>query len=100
METNQAAPKIELPVTDTERRYVYRVPSATRPGRSYEVDVTANGGAAWCPCKDFATRRQPKIDAGFEPWTRLTTCRHTRRAGRHHLMKDLKRLAQQEENNP
>ena len=96
MATNPAASKTEQPVLETERRMCYRVPSDSRPGRSYEVDLLANDGAGFCPCTDFGTRRQPNLDAGCEPWTRLTTCKHCRKASRYFLVRVLRRMAEEE----
>jgi len=78
---------------------VYRVPSDSRPGRAYEVDLTSNQGAGFCPCKDFSTRRQPNLDAGCEPWTKPTVCKHLALAGHHFLRLLLKEMSH-EENHP
>ncbi len=72
----------------TGDRMVFEVPSATKPGVNYRCDLTANDGAGFCDCIDFATRRQPAIDDGAESWTRATTCRHLRAAARF-FMRDL-----------
>lgn len=81
----------------TEERMVYQVPSDTRPGRSYRVDLLANGGAGQCSCTDFGTRRQPAIDNGVEPWSKRTSCKHTRRAAWFFMRDLLKEMAKQED---
>jgi hypothetical protein len=83
----------------TAERYVYRVPSDTNPKASYRVDLLANEGAGWCECRDFATRRQPNLDAGVESLTKDTLCKHLRATQRAFLRGLLRALAS-EENRP
>ncbi len=81
-------------------RMCYWVPSATNPKTKYKCDLTASGGAGFCSCIDFATRRQPAIDRGEESWTRATTCRHLRSAARHFMKELLRDMAKSEETPP
>lgn len=67
------------PVPIPTESFVYHVPSSRNPSIKYRVDLTANGGAGWCACRDFACRRQPAIDAGALIHTRQTMCRHLAR---------------------
>ncbi len=80
----------------TEDRMVYEVPSDTRAGRKYRVDLLANAGAGQCSCTDFGTRRQSAIDSGGAPWTKATSCEHTRRVAWYVLRGLLKCMAQEE----
>lgn len=68
----------------TGDRMVFLVPSDSRPDRrSYRVDCLANGGAMQCSCADFIARKQPALDAGAEPHTAETLCKHCRKVIRH-----------------
>lgn len=84
----------------TGDRMVFEVPSATKPGTNYRCDLLANNGAGFCGCIDFATRRQPAIDAGAESWTRATTCRHLRSSARFFMRDVLKAMALSESTPP
>jgi hypothetical protein len=66
----------------TGDRGVYRCASFSVHGAKYRVDVLANNGAGWCECIDFATRRQPNLDAGMTTLTEETTCIHLRKVHR------------------
>ena len=66
----------------TNERMVFLVPSDRNPKVRYRVDLLANNGAGWCQCTDFATRRQPAIDAGGEAMTAACQCKHLRKAVR------------------
>jgi hypothetical protein len=77
-------------------RYVYAVPSVSKPGEWHTVDLTANGGASVCSCRDHQTRRQPAIDRGEPALTTATTCRHVRAAAWHFTRQLLAALAEQE----
>lgn len=83
----------------TNERYVYLVPSDRNPKVRYRVDLLANNGGGWCQCKDFATRRQPNIDAGLPILTRETQCKHTRKTLRYFVRHLMPALAK-EENRP
>ncbi len=85
-----AAPK------ETTERMVYCVPSYTKTGRSYRVDLTANGGYSQCECTDWSTRRWPAIKAGRPMGTRATLCCHGLKARRHFLNGLLVAMAQSE----
>jgi hypothetical protein len=80
----------------TNERYVYEVPSDRQPTRRYRVDLVANAGAGWCSCTDFATRKQPALDAGGEPFTRQCSCKHLRKTWRYFLRAFFTRAARQE----
>ena len=54
----------------TGERMVWNVRSDTRAGRTYRVDLVANGGLGECTCKDWSTRRGPAGRAGASPGTR------------------------------
>ncbi len=82
--------------TETDDRMVYLCPSDLNPKIKYRVDLLANGGAGWCQCTDFSTRRQPALDKGAAPWTKATTCKHLKRTLWFFAVKVVKRLAQQE----
>lgn len=84
----------------TGDRMVFEVPSDTKPGVTYRCDLTANSGAGWCACLDFATRRQPAIDDGAESWTRATSCKHLRAAARFFMRDLLKAMALSESTPP
>ena len=73
-------------------RFVYNVASRTRQSRTYRVDLTANNGAMWCSCADFAARRQPAIDRGSPKLMPETTCYHTRKALRYFCLQLLPNL--------
>lgn len=75
---------------------VFLIRSDTNPKVQYRCDLLANKGAGRCACIDFATRRQPKIDAGAPAWTADTVCRHTKRAAWHLLRLTLADLAAKE----
>lgn len=81
---------------ETNERMVYEVLSESRPGRTYRVDLLANGGAGQCSCKDWATRRWPAIKAGKQAGTRATLCRHGIKARRYFLNGLLARMAKEE----
>lgn len=81
---------------ETNERMVYLVPSDRKASVKYRVDLTANDGAAQCSCADWNTRRGPNLKAGAESWTRETTCKHVRRAGRFLLRGLLKAMAKSE----
>lgn len=81
---------------ETNERMVYEVPSDTRAGRTYRVDLLANGGAGQCSCKDWATRRWPAIKEGRTAGCRATLCRHGIKARRHFLNGLLARMATEE----
>jgi len=89
-----------MPITATNRRYCYMVPSDSHKGRGYEVDLTANNGGGHCPCRDFAFRRQPALDAGAPPLTQATMCRHLRLALWFFLRDLMPAIAKQEYSNP
>lgn len=81
---------------ETGDRMCYEVPSDTRVGRSYRVDLLAHGGAGQCSCKDWNTRRWPAIRDGQMHGTRATLCRHGIKARRHFLNGLLSRMAKEE----
>lgn len=83
-------------IQELPERYCYRVPSHSKAGKFYDVDLTASGGAGFCPCVDHSTRRQPAIDRGETPLTPATTCRHVRAAAWHFTRQLLAALAEQE----
>lgn len=78
-------------------RFMYAVPSASKPGDWHTVDLTANGGAGCCTCRDHQTRRQPALDRGEPILTQPTLCRHLRRAYWHFLREVMPNLAAQED---
>src|SRR5579871_3555761 len=88
--------KIDDLVQPTDHRHVYFVRSDSQAGKGYRVDLVANNGAGFCPCTDFSCHRQPAIDAGGEPWTRETVCKHLERAGRYFLIAMLEALSREE----
>lgn len=63
-------------IEETGDRMVFLVPSDKNPRVKYRVDCLANAGAMWCQCKDFAIKRQPRIDQGEMPVTARTVCKH------------------------
>lgn len=69
-------------------RMVFLVPSDRNPKVTYRVDCLENNGAMKCQCVDFTTRRQPAIDAGQEPLTSATMCKHCRKVVRY-FVRDL-----------
>ena len=81
----------------TLERYVYSVPSDRNPRVCYRVDLTANKGATFCSCTDFATRRQPAIDEGKPILTNETLCKHGKRALWQFLREVMPRLAAEED---
>lgn len=81
----------------TQERYVYSVPSERKPRMAYRVDLTSNGGAGFCSCVDFGTRRQPNIDAGQPMHTRDCTCKHLRAVHAYFLREILTELSRIEE---
>lgn len=81
----------------TLERYVYSVPSDRNPRVCYRVDLTANKGATFCSCTDFATRRQPAIDEGKPILTNETLCKHGKRALWQFLREVMPRLAEEED---
>jgi hypothetical protein len=80
----------------TTERYVYSVPSDRNPNVKYRVDLVANNGAGWCQCTDFATRRQPNIDAGLPILTPACTCKHLRKTLRYFVRALMPALAKHE----
>ncbi len=86
-----------MKASPTLERYVYSVPSDRNPRVCYRVDLTANNGAGFCSCTDFATRRQPAIDAGEPILTNASTCKHLRRALWQFLREVMPRLADEEQ---
>lgn len=69
----------DLPeVQDTDERMVFSVASTDpqKPGKRYRVDLLENGGAGWCSCTDFSTRRMPAIKRGEKILRRATSCIH------------------------
>lgn len=76
---------------------VYDVQSASRPARTYRVDLLANGGGIRCACTDHSTRRQPAIDDGKPLLTRATLCKHGWAALRHFNLGLLSRMANAED---
>lgn len=87
-------------IQELPERYCYRVPSHSKQGKFYDVDLTANGGAGWCPCRDHQTRRQPALDRGMPPLTKYTLCRHLTAAYWHLLKGIMPMLAEQESEAP
>lgn len=85
---------------ETAERMVYVVPSDTKQGREYRVDLLAHGGASECCCVDWAARRWPAIRDGKVHGTRLTMCRHVIKARRHFLNGLLTAMAKSEEGSP
>lgn len=93
----KAANTIQGAITPTGERYCYLVPSDSRPGQTYRVDLAANGGAGWCQCMDFSTRRQPALDRGEPILTAPTLCRHLRRAYWHFLREVMPAVAKRDD---
>ena len=75
---------------------VWNVPSDTHAGRSYRVDLVAEGGYGRCDCTDWNTRRWPAIKAGAAPGSRAVLCKHEIKARRYFLNALLAELATQE----
>jgi hypothetical protein len=86
-----------MKITALLEHYCYRVPSNTKPGKFYDVDLTANNGGGFCPCRDHQTRRQPAIDRGTPILTQPTICRHLRSAYWQFLREVMPALAAQED---
>lgn len=86
-----------MTVRTTNERYVYSVSSETNPNLPpYRVDLLANNGAGACSCIDHATRRQPNIDAGADPFSRECACKHVRAVQWYFLSTLLRALANRE----
>lgn len=85
------------PIEPTGERYCYRVQSGTNLNKTYRVDLAANQGGGFCQCLDFATRRQPALDAGAEILTRATTCKHLRKAYAYFFRAVMRGLASQDD---
>lgn len=81
-----------LPTTE---RMVYEVPSDNPKRKPYRVDCLANGGAMRCSCADFQARRQPALDAGGEPHTAATLCKHCRKVIRYFTRELFKQMAEE-----
>jgi hypothetical protein len=79
---------------------VWNVPSASRPGRTYRVDLLENNGHGRCQCVDHSTRRQPFLDVGGSGFDPRGSCKHVRRTRAFFLENLLKELARQESNPP
>lgn len=77
--------------------YLVRSDNPKTPYKTYRVDLTAQGGAGECPCRDWATRRGPAIKAGALALTRQTTCRHVRKALAHFCRGLLAAMAKSEQ---
>lgn len=84
----------------TGERYCYLVQSDSNPRKGYRVDLAANEGGGVCQCLDFATRRQPALDAGAEILTRATTCKHLRKAYAYFFRAVMRGLATQDDTQP
>lgn len=82
---------------ETNERMVYSVPSDTRAGRKYRVDLEANGGYSQCDCPDWASRRWPAIREGKPMGTRATCCRHVLKVRNHFLNGVLAALSKEKE---
>lgn len=76
---------------------VYDVQSASRPARTYRVEMLANRGGLKCACTDHGTRRQVAIDEGKPLLTRATLCKHGWAALRHFNLGLLGRMAAEED---
>jgi hypothetical protein len=83
--------------TPTSERMVYLVKSDTGKGTPYRVDLTANGGAGQCACKDWNTRRGPALKAGKPMHTTETACKHILKVHRYFLKHLLVDMAKSEE---
>lgn len=57
-------------------RGTFRVASASQPGRTHLVDVTAYGGVGKCDCDDFRCRREPVLAASPPGSVFPSRCRH------------------------
>lgn len=86
-----------MTVRSTTERMVYLVGSRTRKHKEYRVDLTANNGAGFCACTDWATRRSPAITRGEPMGTRLTMCIHVNAARRSFLNALLADMAKSEQ---
>ncbi len=84
-------------IIETPERMVYEAVSEGNKAVKYRVDLLANGGAGRCSCVDFATRRQPAIDAGQEWLLNITTCKHLREAIRQFNVSLFKRMSVEED---
>lgn len=82
---------------ETNERFVYLVRSDHNPRLKYRVDLTANGGAGFCQCKNFAVKKQSAIDRGLPIITFETTCKHTRSCFVHLLRIEMPGLAAKED---
>ena len=63
--------------------FVFSVPSESKRGESYMVDLAANDLLGSCNCKDFRTRRWVRIRDGEKC---ASGCKHIK-AARDHLLK-------------
>lgn len=84
------------PILPTNERMTFRVPSFTKPGVTYRVDLLAHRGAGECECEDWRYNRQTAVLSGQPHGTRLTMCRHVRDARRDFLNGLLERMARDE----
>lgn len=73
--------------------FVYQVTSERDAEMTYRVDLLENRGNGACSCIDFGTRRQLALDAGAQPHTRATLCKHLIAVRRYFMRVVLEELA-------
>jgi len=70
----------------------YMVPSATRRNLVHLVDLASYDGNGECSCEHFEFRCRPRLEAGFEPSSKLE-CRHIKLAKEHFCRMMIRKVA-------